>query len=163
MTTMPMTTRWGCMKLPAWDSLPDFGLYMDQMTSYADRCFAGLLPPEQHMITSAMINNYVKSGLMDRPQGKKYGRDSIGQMLMICILKQTTAMDALKLLLHRADGTTAEQLYHVFCTTQERIAADFATLDAPPDPLTCALEASSYQFLCQELLVRESAVPEPEA
>ena len=149
------SSRLRCTKLPAWASLPDFGLYMDQMTTYADRCFEGLLTADRHIVTSAMINNYVKSGLIDRPQGKKYGRESIGQMLMICILKQTTAMDTLKQLLHRADGTSTVQLYEAFCTAQDRIALAFSALEAQTDPLTCALEAASYQFLCQELLTRQ--------
>ena len=28
--------------LPAWEQLPDFGLYMDQVMTYAEKCFAGV-------------------------------------------------------------------------------------------------------------------------
>ena len=62
--------------LPAWEQLPDFGLYMDQVMTYAEKCFAGVAEAEQKLMTPAMMNNYVKGGLVDRPVGKKYSRDS---------------------------------------------------------------------------------------
>ena len=53
--------------LPAWEQLPDFGLYMDQVMTYAEKCFAGVTEAEQKLMTPAMMNNYVKGGLVDRP------------------------------------------------------------------------------------------------
>ena len=129
--------------LPAWEQLPDFGLYMDQVMTYAEKCFAGVAEAEQKLMTPAMMNNYVKGGLVDRPVGKKYSRDSLAQLLMLCLLKSTTSMDTLKTLLHPADSTT-----------QERIAASFT---APPDPIACALESSSYQYVCKLLLQERKA------
>ena len=101
----------------------------------------------------AMMNNYVKGGLVDRPVGKKYSRDSLAQLLMLCLLKSTTSMDTLKTLLHPADSTTQE-LYASFRQAQERIAASFT---APPDPIACALESSSYQYVCKLLLQERKA------
>ena len=71
--------------LPAWEQLPDFGLYMDQVMTYAEKCFAGVAEAEQKLMTPAMMNNYVKGGLVDRPVGKKYSRDSLAQLLMLCL------------------------------------------------------------------------------
>ena len=139
--------------LPAWEQLPDFGLYMDQVMTYAEKCFAGVAEAEQKLMTPAMMNNYVKGGLVDRPVGKKYSRDSLAQLLMLCLLKSTTSMDTLKTLLHPADSTTQE-LYASFRQAQERIAASFT---APPDPLACALESSSYQYVCKLLLQERKA------
>lgn len=139
--------------LPAWEQLPDFGLYMDQVMTYAEKCFAGVAEAEQKLMTPAMMNNYVKGGLVDRPVGKKYSRDSLAQLLMLCLLKSTTSMDTLKTLLHPADSTTQE-LYASFRQAQERIAASFT---APPDPIACALESSSYQYVCKLLLQERKA------
>lgn len=48
----------------AWDALPDIDLYMDQVVSYLPRQSVGGKAPA---VTSAMINNYVKDGLLPGP------------------------------------------------------------------------------------------------
>ncbi len=142
--------------LPEWEQLPDFGLYMDQVMTYADRCFSGVYDSEQRPMTPAMMNNYVKGGLVDRPQGKKYSRESLAQLLMLCLLKSSTSMETLKTLLHPANVTTQE-LYDSFRQAQARIVA---SLTALPDPLTCALTASNYQFLCSQQAAAQQTVQE---
>lgn len=135
--------------LPPWEQLPDFGLYMDQLITFADRCFAWMSEPGQRTATPSMINNYVKGGLVDRPQGKKYSRDSLAQLLMLCLLKSTTSMETLKRLLHPTPETDTHALYEAFRAAQGRIAD---ALTIPADPMTCALAASSYQSLCKAML-----------
>ena len=44
------------VRLPAWDLLPDFGLYMDQLVTYVQRCLAGLDGTDAINITPAMIS-----------------------------------------------------------------------------------------------------------
>ena len=140
--------------LPPWEQLPDFGLYMDQLLTYADQRFAALAPPGQRVLTPSMINNYVKGGLVDRPTGKKYGRESLAQLLMLCLLKSAASMETLKKLLHPEDGAPTQALYQRFREAQARQAQGFTAL---PDPLVCALAASSYQLLCSALLKERSA------
>ncbi|MEE0409511.1 MAG: DUF1836 domain-containing protein [Clostridia bacterium] len=59
--------------LPSWDALPDIDLYMDQVvsvvTKYLDvpRTAIGVT----RSITPAMINNYVKLGIIPPPKKKK--------------------------------------------------------------------------------------------
>ena len=58
----------GC-RLPDWEKLPDFGMYMDQMITFVNRSFPGT---EGRLdLTASMINNYVKAGIIDKPSGKK--------------------------------------------------------------------------------------------
>ncbi|MBR3098471.1 MAG: DUF1836 domain-containing protein [Clostridia bacterium] len=133
-------------RLPAWDALPDFGLYMDQMLTYTDRTLPGAagLPG----LTSSMINNYVKAGLIDKPAGKKYSRGALAQLLMICLLKQTSTLENMKRLLHPENGADTEAIYASFLSAQDRVAADLpGRLNS--SPLTCALEASSLQLICR--------------
>lgn len=47
-----------------WEQLPDFALYMDQVLSYMDRQVIRF--DEDDGLTSAMVNNYTKSGLVPR-------------------------------------------------------------------------------------------------
>ncbi len=85
-------------RLPAWDEIPDLGLYMDQiivlLTQYLD-----CLPPEikeDKFITASTINNYVRMKAMPEPIKKKYYRTHIAYLIMICTLKQTLSIATLQ-------------------------------------------------------------------
>lgn len=69
-----------------WNQLPDFSLYMDQVLSYMDRQV--LRFDGDDGLTAAMVNNYTKSGLVPRADGKKYGREHLAYLTAICILKR---------------------------------------------------------------------------
>jgi len=91
--------------LPSWDALPDFGLYMDQVIVLMERALEGVLPKGE--LTKSMVNNYVKVGLIPRPVGKKYEREHLAMLLMVCILKQALSMEEIAALLGMlcSDGT----------------------------------------------------------
>ena len=79
-----------------WEQLPDFALYMDQVLSYMDRQVIRF--DEDDGLTSAMVNNYTKSGLVPRAAGKKYNREHLAYLTAICVLKRvmfTRDMDLL--------------------------------------------------------------------
>ena len=144
--------RLGSLSLPLWETLPDFGLYMDQLVTYVERCFAA---DEAFVLTPAMINNYVKAGMIDRPTGKKYARESLAQLLMACHLKQTSSVETMKKLLHPGSDTTTEKVYRAFAQAQGRIREALSAL--PADALSCALESAMCQTMCRLLLEKESA------
>ncbi len=73
---------------PEWDELPDLGLYMDQVITYLERQTALFTADEDKLITPAMINNYVKSEIVPRPNQKKYTREHLAFLLFITMLKQ---------------------------------------------------------------------------
>jgi len=70
----------------SWEQLPDFPLYMDQVLSYMDRQV--LRFGDDDGLTAAMVNNYTKSGLVPRAEGKKYNREHLAYLTSICILKR---------------------------------------------------------------------------
>ncbi len=86
-------------KLPMWDDIPDFGLYMEQVVVLLKQ-YLDYLPEEmndrQQIITSAMINNYVRTKIMPVPVKKKYFRVHIAYLIMICTLKQSMNFADLK-------------------------------------------------------------------
>ena len=129
---------------PDWEALPDFGLYMDQLLVFKNRCVPGEL-------TAGMINSYVKAGIIDRPSGKKYSRESLAQLLMVCHLKQVTSLETLRQLLHPEDGTDTRCLYERFLTGQKRLEQTLVMRD-DMSALDCALEAACYQQRCRDLL-----------
>ena len=88
-------------RLPEWDEIPDFGLYMEQTVDLL-RKYLDYLPPElknEEVVTSSAINNYVRRGIMPGPIKKKYYRPHIACLLMICTLKQSLNMSMIKIAL----------------------------------------------------------------
>jgi len=103
--------------LPAWNELPDLELYMDQVVSLVSNYLShlGLMLGEDKPVTPAMINNYVKMGIMRAPVKKRYTRVHLASLIMICILKRSLNMSAIQKLIPR-DMTDEEvrQMYEDF-------------------------------------------------
>lgn len=81
-------------RLPAWEDIPDFGLYMEQVVDLLKR-YLDYMPPElkeEDVVTSSAINNYVRRGIMPGPRKKKYYRLHIAYLIMSCALKQSLNM-----------------------------------------------------------------------
>lgn len=103
-----------------WEQLPDFALYMDQVLSYMDRQVIRF--DEDDGLTSAMVNNYTKSGLVPRAAGKKYNREHLAYLTAICVLKQVMSTRDMDLLIKQelqgersvADG------YAAFCESLDK-------------------------------------------
>lgn len=79
--------------LPAWDALPSIPLYMDQVTMVTGEALALFACGEkQSLLTSSMINNYVKNGLVEHPVHKKYAREHLAKLIMTSLLKQVLSI-----------------------------------------------------------------------
>ena len=78
--------------LPQWESIPDFGLYMDQVVLLLER-YLSFIPPvneeKERIVTASAINNYVRLKLMPAPVKRKYYRVHICYLIMILTLKQS--------------------------------------------------------------------------
>lgn len=88
-------------RLPAWEQIPDLGLYMEQVVLLL-RQYLDYLPPELKQpepITAAAINNYVRTRLLPEPRKKRYYRAHISYLIMICTLKQALRLSELQTLL----------------------------------------------------------------
>ena len=145
------TERAGGIILPGWDSLPDLGLYMDQVITLTERLFAPRLPKGE--TTRSMVNNYVKSGLVPRPSGKKYDREHLARLLMVCVLKQALSMESIGRLLDVLcrDGIRAgyERFRSRLAALEEAVGAghiDMTWEGASPDEM--ALTGGLMAALC---------------
>ncbi len=104
--------------IPPWESLPDIGLYMDQVVIYLDRQLQRLAPDEpESVITPSMVNNYIKGGVLPRTKGKKYSQDHLARLLVVCTLKRVLTIPDLAVLLGDtspapARGTVPEGAAH---------------------------------------------------
>ena len=82
-----------------WEALPDLSLYMDQVIGYMPRQL--IQYGEGERLTSAMVNNYIKDGLMPRAEGKRYARPHLAYLTAICALKQVLPVKDAGLLVPR--------------------------------------------------------------
>ena len=124
-----------------WDQLPDFALYMDQVLSYMDRQVIRF--DEDDGLTAAMVNNYTKSGLVPRAEGKKYNREHLAYLTAICVLKRVMSTRDMDLLIREelrgqrsvSDGYTAfcdslDKALHLAAAEMEDYTGDDALADA---------------------------------
>lgn len=85
-------------QLPSWETIPDIGLYMEQVVILL-KTYLDYLPPElkeDQIITAAAINNYVRKKIMPEPRKKKYYRIHIAYLVVICSLKQSLSIPTLQ-------------------------------------------------------------------
>lgn len=75
---------------PRYNALPDMGLYLEQTTKYINQCLA---PLGCITVTSSMIRNYVKMGLVKNPVNKQYGANHIAHLICIAILKTVISLE----------------------------------------------------------------------
>lgn len=104
-----------------WDRIPDIGMYMDQLKSYMIHQHLGLeLEGTDETLTSSMINNYIKSGILPRAEKKRYSREHVGILTAICLLKQVLRVDEVGTLLEllRKDSNP-ETFYKEFTALAE--------------------------------------------
>lgn len=96
-----------------WDSLPDIPLYMDQVVSYLGRQLIGF--GRGDTLTSAMVNNYIKDGLVPRAQGKRYGKEHLVCLTVVAAVKQVLSVRDMKALMAAVDRPLeSRQLYQTF-------------------------------------------------
>ena len=70
----------GNVHIPRWEELPQLSLYMDQVLFYINDTLSFLnvstskddKKKDDKLLTSAMINNYVKQHFVTKPNKKRY-------------------------------------------------------------------------------------------
>ncbi|NCB62093.1 MAG: DUF1836 domain-containing protein [Clostridia bacterium] len=154
-----------------WDNLPDINLYMDQVVSYLPRQLIRF--DEEEQLTSAMVNNYSKEGLLPRSEGKKYGRTHLAHLTAICALKQVLSVREIKALLSVTGGEgSGDAFYARFCAVLDTAltgAADklaeesSGAEDLPLLALELALSSYANKLACQRILtLLHENEPKPE-
>ena len=108
------------LKLPRWEEFPAFELYIDQVISFVCENLKIFSNDDEPLITSAMINNYVKNGVLHPPVKKKYDRTHLAKLIVICISKRILALsqisDAIAVM---SRGYDIAEGYNVFCDEVE--------------------------------------------
>lgn len=110
-------------QLPKWDELPDIELYMDQVISLIKKYLQIFyeVTGSDKFITPAMINNYVKLGIIPSPIKKKYAKNHLAYLLIVCTLKQTLDMSTIQRIIPIGIGDDEiEKTYNSFVHNQHK-------------------------------------------
>ena len=145
-------------RLPDWDAIPDFGLYMEQVVQLLKQ-YLDYLPPELKQaepITAAAINNYVRTKLLPEPRKKRYYRIHIAYLIMICTLKQSLRLSMLSTLL--PGDLPEEDVKRATRREKSSVSPSFADGSVPSRPLP-----SGMRNLLWMRRTRPSASPTPTA
>lgn len=118
------------LSLPEWEQLPEMELYMDQVMSYMEKKLKPLTNGNfDKFLTPFMINNYVKSGLLNSPNQKKYSRDQIGYIFGICSVKQILSISDIAMVFEMDKNISKEKnkVYNYFKEIQDKTLHDVET------------------------------------
>ena len=171
-----LSGKMGEHTLKSWDQLPDLEIYKDQLLTY----LSGRLPfeEEKDRLTGAMINNYIKAGVVPRTVGKRYQKEHIAALTAVCVLKQILPVGEVSLFLDSQGAKSdTEKFYERFLDafdregkkageTMSQIQDDEAFQESI---LSFALSAYWNALACKQLLSlfkeerkkKKGSVPEP--
>ena len=109
-------------RLPRSEELPELDFYMDQIISIMEKNLSILSVSGVKFITPAMINNYVKLGIIPPPIKKRYTKEHICRLIIICALKSVIAIPAIAELIEMMTRTRPlYEVYDVFCEAYENM------------------------------------------
>lgn len=107
-------------KLPRWEELPEFDLYSDQVIQIINGYLGLFIKEEESIVTSSMINNYVKNKMMPKPEKKKYQRVHIAYLIAISMLKQVLTIEQVNAgITYQAKISGLKGAYNLFCDAME--------------------------------------------
>lgn len=113
--------------------IPKIDLYMDQVTTF----FEGELKDarrrdDEKTMTGTMINNYVKAGVIPKPNGRKYTRSHMISLTYVFILKHILSIQDIKNTLSVLDesgtlnnGVEMEEFYNIYLNLMETIQEEY--------------------------------------
>ena len=146
--------------LPRWEEIPDLELYMDQVLNLTRRYLQSYPESEENRVTSSMVNNYVKAGLLPPPVRKRYNAEHVARLFMICILKNSLPIAMIKKIFDDRSKSNEgmPDFYNGFCDTFEKTFEESVTThlsgadDSVTDIILCAaLRAHAEQSLALKL------------
>ena len=146
--------------LPKWEELPDIDLYMDQVIALMNRYLDNRT--KDKMITPSMVNNYVKMKVMPAPVKKKYTREHLMYLMVICVLKQVMPLSSVETVLKDGLEQTEPAVFYgrfrelygdAFRTAaEETISLTAAGASRTDAMLSLAMKAQAEQNLAEDLL-----------
>ena len=115
------------IRLPRWEELPNFDIYMDQLITLVNRYLYFLQQEDEPIITRAMVNNYVKLEMIPKPIKKRYQRTQIAYLIAISVLKQVLTISEVRagIDLQVLKSGSKKEAYDLFCDTFEDVMKSY--------------------------------------
>ncbi|MCL2344121.1 MAG: DUF1836 domain-containing protein [Firmicutes bacterium] len=88
---------------------------MDQVLGYMRRQLFSSRP--ESSVTAAMVNNYIRDGILPRTKGKKYSREHIAKLTAVCIMKQVLSVGDISSLFSLVPPEDIQRLYEKYRET----------------------------------------------
>jgi len=128
-------------RCPRWEDFPEIELYMDQVVNILENSLS-IFSKNEKLITSAMINNYVKQKIVKPPNKKKYDRVHLAYLYVVCVLKRIMPISQI------CDGMAfamqkypIPEAYNLFCDELEgAIARAFKNEEKPVENKTSEID-----------------------
>ena len=106
-------------RLPRYHELPDMGLYLEQVTRYINGFLVPFGCPE---MTSSMVSNYVKKGVIVAPVKKLYNAQQIAYLLVIGFAKSVLSLENIICLFEMQKKSYEPEIaYDYFCSEFENV------------------------------------------
>lgn len=106
---------------PRYNELPTIPLYKEQVITFIEEALSVLCSESsEKLLTSTMVNNYVKQKVVSPPKDKKYNQTHVAYLIVVCILKQVfTLTEVCRLIRIQIDTCSIEHAYDRFCMELE--------------------------------------------
>ena len=118
-------------RLPRYAEIPTVGLYLEQTIKYIN---AFLSPLGCLELTSSMVSNYVKKGLIPAPVKKQYFQEQIAYLFFVAVAKNLTSMENIDLLISvQRESYTLPVAYDYMCRELENMLFFFFGLKEAPE------------------------------
>ncbi|MBQ5783126.1 MAG: DUF1836 domain-containing protein [Oscillospiraceae bacterium] len=116
-----MTNKFQDFRMPRYDEIPDIDLYMDQLLAYIDKVIGPLCTlSSDKPLTTSMVNNYVKQGILPPTTKKRYSREHVIILIEICLAKQIYSIQEIgKLIAVQNAIFDMRTSYNYICTELE--------------------------------------------
>ena len=106
-------------RLPRYSEIPNVGLYLEQVAKYINGYLAPLGCIE---LTTSMISNYVKKGIIPNPVKKQYYSEQVAYLFFITIAKSVISIENTSVIIKmQKEVYETETAYDYFCEEFERM------------------------------------------
>ena len=110
------------VSMPRWEKITDIPLYMDQLIAVVTQYLEPfqIFSSDKKPVTSSMVNNYVKLGLIPKPIKRHYNKRHIAYLIVITLFKEVISIqDIRRVLIFLAQSQGNSNAYDQFCALLE--------------------------------------------
>lgn len=110
------------VSMPRWEEITDIPLYMDQLIAVVTQYLEPfqIFSSDKKPVTSSMVNNYVKLGLIPKPVKRHYSKRHIAYLIVITLFKEVISIqDIRRVLIFLAQSQGNSNAYNQFCALLE--------------------------------------------